>query len=34
MGPANDYTHIHSATTRLGELVFFSGMSFADPVDL
>ena len=36
IGPANGHTHtlhIHSAITRLGELVCFSIASFADPVN-
>ena len=37
IGPANGHTrtlHIHSAITRLGGLVCFSRVSFADPVNL
>ena len=36
IGPPNGYTHtlhIHSAITRVGYLVCFSGASFADPVN-
>ena len=36
IGPANSYTctlHIHSAITRLGGLVCFSRITFADPVN-
>ena len=36
ISPANGYTctlHIHSTVTRLGELVYFSRASFANPVN-